>query len=151
MDWLHWRADWLHPRTYEASPHMDKTSPHWIKPILHGDEVTLVLLYNFVASAPRTAQSISRSVHGMYAVQLLVYFLKYYFSHLHQQRTRWLTTKRFITELDGVGPVNNRPSTDWLKHFVKFFHMKKLSCEKGHVTCGMSHMTHDTWREVNIL
>ena len=30
------------------------------------------------------------------------------------------------SELDGVGPVDNRPSTDNLHHFVK---------KKGHVTC----------------
>ena len=26
---------------------------------------------------------------------------------------------RFVTKLDGVGPVDNRPSTDKLHHFVK--------------------------------
>ena len=42
-----------------------------------------------------------------------------------------------IEKLDGVRPVDNRPSTDKLHHFV---HKKK-----GHVTCDMWHVTRDTW------
>ena len=36
-------------------------------------------------------------------------------------------------KLDGVGPVDNRPLTDKLHHFVYLF-----------VTCDILHVTHDT-------
>ena len=39
-------------------------------------------------------------------------------------------------ELDGVGPVDNRPSTDKLHHFV---------CDMWHVTRDMWHVTRDMW------
>jgi hypothetical protein len=39
--------------------------------------------------------------------------------------------KDYLLKLDGVGPVENRPSTDTLHHFVQ----KK---KKGHVTRGTS-------------
>ena len=38
-------------------------------------------------------------------------------------------------KLDGVGTVDNRPSTDKLNHFVR----------KKHVTCEMWHVTHNMW------
>ena len=51
-------------------------------------------------------------------------------------------------KLDGVGPVDNRPSTDKLHHF--FWRKKKcdmwhVTCDMWHVTCDMWHVTHDTW------
>ena len=46
-------------------------------------------------------------------------------------------------KLDGIGPVDNRPSTDKFEHFV---HTKKnVTCDMWHVTCGTWHMTHDMW------
>ena len=50
------------------------------------------------------------------------------------------------SELDGVGPVDNRPSTDKLHHFVR-----KKKKKKGHVTCDTWHVTRDTLGGVNIL
>ena len=47
--------------------------------------------------------------------------------------------------LDGVGPVDNRPSTDELHHFVR----KKE--KMWHVTRDMWHVTHDMFGGVNIL
>ena len=47
----------------------------------------------------------------------------------------WLKRK-----LDGVGPVNNRPSTDKLHHFVRK-NKKKI----WHRTYDMWHVTRDTW------
>ena len=44
-------------------------------------------------------------------------------------------------KLDGVGPVDNRPSTDELHHFVQ----KKRRQKKWHVTCDMWHVTRDMW------
>ena len=38
----------------------------------------------------------------------------------------------FLEKLDGVGSVNNKPSTDKLHHFVQKKNKKKL-----HVTCDM--------------
>ena len=46
---------------------------------------------------------------------------------------------QLINELDGVGPVDNRPSTDKLHNFV----WKKN--KKKHVTRDAWHVTHDTW------
>ena len=40
-------------------------------------------------------------------------------------------------KLDGVGPVDNRPSTDKLHHFVK-------KNKKINVTCDTLHVTRDT-------
>ena len=42
-------------------------------------------------------------------------------------------------ELDGVGPIDNRPSSDKLHHIVK----KKS--DMWYVTCDTWHFTHDTW------
>ena len=41
----------------------------------------------------------------------------------------------WLHKLDGVGPVDNRPSTNKLHQFVK----------KKHVTCDMWHVTRDIW------
>ena len=46
-----------------------------------------------------------------------------------------------LKELDRVGPVNNRPSTNKLYHFVK----KNKNKKTWHVTRDMSHVTRDTW------
>ena len=56
-------------------------------------------------------------------------------------------------KLDGVGPVDNRPSTDKLHPFVKKRRRKRrrriffwhVICDTWHVTCDMWHMTCDTW------
>ena len=47
-------------------------------------------------------------------------------------------------KLDGVGPVDNRPSTDKLHRFVR--KKKKKKKELWHVTRDMWHVTRDTWR-----
>ena len=53
-----------------------------------------------------------------------------------------------LDELDGVGPVDNRPSTDKLHHFVpkkkKRKNMWHVTCDMWHVTCDV---TLDTWHE----
>ena len=49
-------------------------------------------------------------------------------------------------KLDEVGPVDNRPSTDKLHHFVqKKKKEKKVTCDPWHVTHDMWHMTRDMW------
>ena len=48
----------------------------------------------------------------------------------------------FANQLDGVGPVDNRPSTNNLHHFVK---KKKMTCDTWHVTRDKWHVTRDTW------
>ena len=58
---------------------------------------------------------------------------------------KWLFKNRFSckvvnSKLDRVGPVDNRPSTNKLHHFVK----KKSDMQ--HVTHDMWHMTHDMQR-----
>ena len=46
-----------------------------------------------------------------------------------------------VSKLDGLGPVDNRPSTNKLHHFVK----KKKKKKMWHVTCDMWHVTRDLW------
>ena len=48
--------------------------------------------------------------------------------------------EKFVHKLDGVGPVDNRPSTDKLHHFVE-----KREKKVWHVTRDMWHVTRDTW------
>ena len=49
-------------------------------------------------------------------------------------------------KLDGVGPVDNRPSTDKLHKIVKKKRKKekKVTHDMWHMTCDTWHMTHDT-------
>ena len=46
-----------------------------------------------------------------------------------------------IWKLDGVGPVDKRPSTDKLHQFVQ----KQKKNDMWHVTCAMWHVTRDMW------
>ena len=54
-----------------------------------------------------------------------------------------------ILKLDGVGSVDNRPSTNNLHHFVRKKKKKNVTCDVWHVTCDTWHvtrdMTRDTW------
>ena len=63
-----------------------------------------------------------------------VNFIKRHFNAYLQ--CKFFLVQTSIWKLDGVGPVDNRPSTDELHYFVK----KKM----GHVTRDTGHMTHDT-------
>ena len=47
-------------------------------------------------------------------------------------------------KLDGVGPVDNWPSTDKLHHFVRKKEEEK-NCDMWHMTCDTWHVTRDTW------
>ena len=44
-------------------------------------------------------------------------------------------------KIDGACLVDNRPSTDYLQHFVK----KNVTCDMWHVTCDMRDVTYDMW------
>ena len=51
-------------------------------------------------------------------------------------------TKHGNIKLDRVGPIDNRPSTDQLQHFVHFFlkifcSIKKMLKKKNILTCDM--------------
>ena len=51
-----------------------------------------------------------------------------------------------ILKLDGVGPIDNRPSTDKLHHFVQKKRRKRKRRKKmWHVTCDAWHVTRDMW------
>ena len=65
-----------------------------------------------------------------------------------------LYTKGGVIKLDGVGPIDNRPSmtsSTPLSHFFLFFiwhvtcDMWHVTCDMWHVTCDMWHVTHDMW------
>ena len=79
----------------------------------------------------------------------------YLFTHLPNYCSLFKIWKSScVIKLDRVGPVDNRPSTDKLHHFVKKTKQKinkKLTCDTWHVTCDMWHVTRDTFGVVNIL
>ena len=50
-----------------------------------------------------------------------------------------------LIKLDGIGPVDNRPSTNKLHHFVK---KKWKKCDIWHMTRDTWHMTRDMWHVV---
>ena len=54
-------------------------------------------------------------------------------------------------KLDGVGPVDKRPSTDKLHHIVKKKKNKKMTCDMWHVTRDTWHVTRDMFGGVDIL
>ena len=54
-------------------------------------------------------------------------------------RPNEFTTKQ---KLDGVGPIDNRPSTDKLQRFVR---EKKKKKKLWHVKCHTLHVTYDMW------
>ena len=55
----------------------------------------------------------------------------------------YISVPNLLSKLDGVGPVDNRPSTDKFHHFVP--KKKKKKRDMWHVTCDMWHVTRDTW------
>ena len=55
-------------------------------------------------------------------------------SRISEEMSGILRNLQEAKKLDGVGPVDNRPSTNKLHHFVR----------KLHVTHDMRHMTRDT-------
>ena len=48
-----------------------------------------------------------------------------------------------VKYLDGVGPVDNKPSTNKLHQIVR--KKKKKKSDMGHMTCDMWHVTRDMW------
>ena len=56
-------------------------------------------------------------------------------------------------KIDGVSPVDSRPSIDYLHNYLIFFthDTRQVKCDRWHVTCDIWHMTHDMWWEVNNL
>ena len=70
----------------------------------------------------------------------------------------WPFWPLLIKQLDGVGPVDNRPSTNKLHHFFRKKEKKEkksdmwhVTRDMWHVTRDMSHVTCDTFGWVNIL
>ena len=55
-----------------------------------------------------------------------------------------------VTKLEGVGPVDKRPSSDQLHHFEEE-KKRRTNCNNRYVTRDMWHVTCDTWWGVNIL
>ena len=51
----------------------------------------------------------------------------------------------FFVKLDGVGPVDNRPSTDWFPLFPPPFF---FTCGTWHVTCDRWYVTGDMWQVI---
>ena len=54
----------------------------------------------------------------------------------------------YVLKLDGVGPVDNRPSIDKLHHFVwvkKTKKQKNIKKNMWHVTRDMWHVTRGMW------
>ena len=68
----------------------------------------------------------------------------------------------FLNKLDGLGPLDNKPSTDYLCHLNFFLlllvenrriqaYTWHVTGDRWHVTHGTWHVTHDTWCGVNII
>ena len=92
-------------------------------------------------------------VWGLYHL-VLIYSDDYFvlIVHLYQNLHFLLCLYEYILflKLDGVGPINNRPSPAKLHHFVPQKKKKKVTCDTWHVTRDTWHMTCDTFGEVNI-
>ena len=85
------------------------------------------------------------------------YFLVLNFGAVAQDLSPWAARGLFastlgvwesyqMSELDGVGPVDNRPSTDQIHKFEEKKEKKYIiivTCDMLHVTCDMRHMTRD--------
>ena len=57
-------------------------------------------------------------------------------------------------KLDGVGPVDSRPSTNKLHHLIHKKNKKytwHVTCDTWHLTCDTWHVTHDIQGVINIL
>ena len=79
------------------------------------------------------------------------FFLKLFWLPIFVIRYVFLKVTMFTKKLDGVGPVDNRLSTDKLHHFVRKKKRKKkkkkknVPCDTWHVTRDTWHVTRDTW------
>ena len=74
---------------------------------------------------------------------------EYFFLLLHINISSMTNTTKCILQrhyekLYGVGPIDNRPSTDELHPFVRKKRKKIVTRDRWHVTCDMCYMTHDT-------
>ena len=59
-------------------------------------------------------------------VQLVKIYVKTQINSIHiDHLTTWTYAVLYLVKLDGVGPVDNRPSTDKLHHFVRKKRKKK--------------------------
>ena len=67
-------------------------------------------------------------------------FQRNWFTLVHRRQSHFPCLCR--GKLDGVGPVDNRPSTDKLHHFLE---KKRIFFDMWHMTCDTWHMTYDTW------
>ena len=57
---------------------------------------------------------------------------------------------RILDKIDGVGPVDNWPSTYWLqplekKKILNFIPIWHMTCDTWNVTCDMWHVIHRVW------
>ena len=52
---------------------------------------------------------------------------------MSKNKTKITLNPLSVKKLDGVGPVDNRPSTDKLSHFVQFF----FKSDMNHMKCDM--------------
>ena len=55
--------------------------------------------------------------------------IKVFCCHFVVSKTVWAVRRRFGKKLDGVGSVDNRPSTDKLHQFVQKKFKKKNTCD----------------------
>ena len=79
--------------------------------------------------------------------QTFTQYLKFMTRDIYERCSNTSFESQIFNKLYGVGPVDNRPSTDKLHHFVKKEKKKKLhvTCDTWHVTHDMWHVTRDTW------
>ena len=85
-------------------------------------------------------------INGAYPVYFIVLFTVLCFCWTRlwcDEQTHWLC-QGLLYKLDGVGPVDNRPSPDKLHHFVKNT-QKNMTPDTWHMTPDTWNLTYDTW------
>ena len=66
----------------------------------------------------------------------MMYFPNKFAAHYIEENNIIPKNLLLFSKLDGVGPLDNRPSIDKLHHFVQK-KGKNLTCHTSHVTCNM--------------
>ena len=147
---------------------------------LHQNLVTMLTRSVLVTQANINTNKLGKVWHGLNLykstvsnIYLIIYSLVNIkinmlpFINRPGEQTRWIYPLTMIQhlkfffiwilifiKLDGVGPIDNRPSSDKLHHFVRK-KTKKKKCDMWHltydmwlVTCDTWHVTCDTWHVI---
>ena len=95
----------------------------------------------FYTSAATVTEGMPKGPPGPLSVPTIFFCMNFYpiVRKLDLKVSSYLKTRR------GLGPVDNRPSTDKLYHFVQKKFLKNVTGDTWHVTCDTWHVTCETW------